>query len=188
MLTTSEILNEVKNIENYSYLELGLGNAINFDKIKCTDKVSVDLINAKATFSGLTDQFFEDNKRTFDIIFIDANHNYDFVLRDFNNSIKICNKIIICHDMIPFDVNYTKSQYCSDSYRILYYILKETNLKPIIWDEKDNMGMTIFIKPSEKLVIPDLYKYLSYQVFEKFIKRVKMYSKKEIIKYIEDNL
>jgi hypothetical protein len=92
---SSLIINNIDQIENYSYLELGVNDNINFYQIKCKDKFSVDM-NGQAMFTGTTDKFFEEfsKNKKFDIIFIDANHNYDYVLRDFNNSIDHASKWI----------------------------------------------------------------------------------------------
>jgi predicted O-methyltransferase YrrM len=54
-----------------------------------------------------SDDFFSQNKETFDVIFIDGLHYYDQVSRDFNNSLSCLNKngIIILHDMMPKEEN-----------------------------------------------------------------------------------
>lgn len=59
-----------------------------------------------------TDEFFEKNTETFDGIFIDASHDYDQVLRDSKNSIKILNSngIIVWHDVYNHDNSCPKCQ------------------------------------------------------------------------------
>ena len=59
-----------------------------------------------------------------DIIFIDADHNYTSVVKDFENSLKILNKlgIIFLHDTDPMIKKYVDPGYCGDSYKIIDYI------------------------------------------------------------------
>jgi hypothetical protein len=75
---SSEIINNLKNIQECSYLELGVRDNINFDKINAQTKMSVD-INGDAMFNGTTDEYFAsltpDTK--FNIVFIDACHDYE---------------------------------------------------------------------------------------------------------------
>ena len=50
-----------------------------------------------------SDDFFQDNKQNFDIIFIDGLHHYEQVKKDINNSLKFLNKngFILVHDCLP---------------------------------------------------------------------------------------
>lgn len=51
--------------------------------------------------NNFTDKFFKENTQNYDVIFIDADHSYDGVKKDFLNAIKILNKsgILIFHDI-----------------------------------------------------------------------------------------
>jgi len=177
---SSIIINQLTDIENYSYLELGVNDNLNFNEIKCKNKFSVDM-NGQAMFTGTTDEYFDSLpfSEKFDIIFIDANHDYDYVLRDFNNSIDHANKWILLHDMIPPDVRFTKRNRCSDSYRILYYMLKEEKFE--IYPMNTNYGLTLIRMPANKIHPAESYKSVSYNEFLKFIEEIHLYSTQEII-------
>lgn len=99
----------IEKIDAQSYLEIGIGDNKVFESIKCVNKVSVDpcisdgSIHIKPTFKMTSDEFFQQNKKTFDVIFIDGMHQADYVQRDINNSLSCLNDdgYIICHDMNP---------------------------------------------------------------------------------------
>jgi hypothetical protein len=188
--TTFEILQLVNNIEDYSYLELGVGDNINFSKMPCKDKTSVDVIPGLGNFTGTTDYFFEelDKDKIYDFIFIDANHCYDNVLRDFNNSIKHCKRFLFLHDLVPLNESYTNYKYCWDGYKILYYILKETQIKPLIWNEPLNMGLTTIQMPCKPINPPHIYRDITYKEFKDYIKTLKMFTKEEISYHINEIL
>lgn len=180
---SSVIINSLKNIEDYSYLELGVFKNKNFNEIKCKDKFSVD-VNGNAIFTGTTDDFFkqlEPNKR-FDIVFIDANHDYDFVLRDFNNSVKIANYWILIHDMIPPSMKHTQSKFCSDSYKLLYFMLESKMFS--VYPMNNNFGLTLIKMPACEIEPSESYKNISYDEFLNFMKNQKLYSDNEIIEIL----
>lgn len=179
---SGNIINLIKDIENKTYLELGIADNVNYQGIAAKVKHSVDL-NGRATFTGSTDDFFNniDPSLSFDIIFIDANHDYDFVLRDFNNSIKYCTQWVALHDMIPPTLFHTHTSQCSDSYKILYYIIKER--KDIIWFSlKDPIfvGLTFVKMPAKPLTPDDKYRDIPYEQFMEEIKNHKLYTKEEM--------
>lgn len=178
------VINHIPNIESYSYLELGIGNSINFNEIKCSKKFSVD-INGSAMFNGTTDEFFKqiDSDSKFDIIFIDANHDFEYVLRDFNNAIDHATKWIVLHDMIPPNQGYTSSSFCSDSFRILFHILRETSFT--VYPMNENFGLTLVKIPASKISILPYYETASFSEFETFIKTVKLYSREEMEKILK---
>ena len=106
MHSRTEIINYIiKKYNLKSYCELGTQvRSINFDKIECEDKFCVDIDpNAKADFTGSTDNFFKQLNRVYDCYFIDASHVYEDVQRDFENALKVLspNGWIVLHDCCP---------------------------------------------------------------------------------------
>lgn len=180
------IINNILEIEKYTYLELGVFRNENFRSINCKEKFSVD-INGNALFTGTTDEYFAslDNSKKFDIIFIDANHDYEYVLKDFNNSVDHANKWIILHDMVPPSLKYTSSKFCSDSFRLLTYFIKETNFE--IYTMDNNFGLTFIRMPATKINPPLEYQNISYYEFKEFINNVKLYNDDEMIKILRNN-
>jgi hypothetical protein len=95
-------------IERYgytSYLEIGQGKAEdNFDLVNCRIRVGVDPDSScNAPYRMTSDEFFEQNKDSFDLVFIDGLHQSDQVYADIINSLKYLNEngTILVHDCNP---------------------------------------------------------------------------------------
>tara|TARA_Y100000310_G_C20692937_1_gene823534 strand:+ start:1758 stop:2369 length:612 start_codon:yes stop_codon:yes gene_type:complete len=98
-------------IERYgyeSYLEVGMHRGKTFKCVECKNKTSVEPAGKKRggihpTHAMTSDEFFLQNKDTFDIVFIDGLHHADQFMRDVINSLKYLNEggIIFCHDINP---------------------------------------------------------------------------------------
>ena len=94
----------IDKIDAKNYLEIGLGGGENFKAIKCENKIGVDPnFKYENTLKITSDSFFEQNTKTFDVIFIDGLHWSEQVYRDIVNSAKVLSwyGYIICHDMNP---------------------------------------------------------------------------------------
>ncbi len=98
-----DLINQIILIKNFSsYLEIGCDDDHAFSQIKLEDKIGVDPISG-GNFRGTSDEFFLQNSRKFDCIFIDGLHEYDQVYMDVLNSLDNLNEngIILLHDCLP---------------------------------------------------------------------------------------
>jgi hypothetical protein len=103
MLERTELINQLIHKNNYeSYLEIGVGTNLNFNDVVCKEKMSVDP-NGFALFTGTSDEFFNQNKQTFDIVFVDGLHLAEQVVKDVSNSLPVLrqNGVIVIHDCYP---------------------------------------------------------------------------------------
>lgn len=177
-----EVINLINGIQEKSYLELGIADNFNFNNIACQKKFSVDT-NGRATFTTTTDDFFNrlNLSQKFDIIYIDANHNHDFVIRDFNNSIKHCNQWVVLHDLIPPTKMHTQERYCSDAYKVLYYMLIKSKLPIYTMLEPSFMGLTFVRMPPDGINLCEF----DYNISEKdFIYNIEY---EDFMSYINNN-
>ncbi len=93
-----------------NYLEIGCGSNSNFNSIPLQNeyKVGVDpdtSRNGGKILKQTSDEFFSQNKRVFDVIFIDGLHEYEQCQKDAINSLKFLDNggTILFHDLIPLD-------------------------------------------------------------------------------------
>ena len=116
------------------YLELGISEGFNIRHVAsvCPDCTGVDIkdISKFRDFKFhicTTDKFFETNKETFDVIFIDADHQFEQVKKDFINSLNVLNKfgIIFLHDTDPSKKEYLDPKLCGDSYKMIRWLRNE---------------------------------------------------------------
>ena len=98
-----EIIKKIISKEKYkSYLEIGCDNDENFSQIIIDHKIGVDPLKG-GTIRKTSDEFFKNNKKKFDIIFLDGLHTYEQTIKDIDNSLKFINDkgVIIIHDCLP---------------------------------------------------------------------------------------
>ena len=104
-MNRTKIINSIINKYQYkTYLEIGCAGNRNFKRIKLEDKIGVDPRRG-GTIRKTSDDFFKDNNKIFDIIFIDGLHHSDQVYRDIINSLNFLkiNGTIVVHDCNPVD-------------------------------------------------------------------------------------
>jgi len=113
--------------QTHTYLEIGIENGYTFSNTHFLHKVGVDPdpkcnnVDNGEIYKCTSDHFFNDinlldnssiisaenNKYSFDVIFIDGMHQCEYVLNDFNNSINVLTKdgTIFVDDCIPLNYN-----------------------------------------------------------------------------------
>lgn len=99
-----DMFNRVISQRGYTrYLEIGVSNGGTFYNIECQVKHGVDPNNKDMLYPITSDEFFENCNQTYDLVFIDGDHECNQVLRDIDNSIKHLspNGIIFIHDTKP---------------------------------------------------------------------------------------
>lgn len=85
-----------------AYLEIGCASNLSFNSMPIIDKTGVDPVeggNVRMT----SNDFFKNNNKLFDLIFIDGLHTYEQVHLDLVNAIKCLSLggAIVLHDMLP---------------------------------------------------------------------------------------
>jgi hypothetical protein len=99
-----ELFNNIISRRGYTrYLEIGVSNGGTFYNVNCQIKHGVDPHNKDMLYPMKSDEFFENCNHTYDLIFIDGDHECNQALRDIDNSIKHLsdNGIIFIHDTKP---------------------------------------------------------------------------------------
>jgi hypothetical protein len=135
-----------------SYLEIGLGNGANFKAIECQNKKGVDP-NVNTT----SDEFFQDNDGSYDLIFIDGLHHSDQVERDIINSWNCLNKggMILIHDINPHNEAMTivprqQTVWTGDVFKAWYGLI-ETYPKLKLEYVEDEFGLGLIKKSNHKI-------------------------------------
>jgi hypothetical protein len=124
-----DCLSHIQLATKRSYLELGYGTGDTFKNIHTLqNKFSVDIDKIEANFIGTTNDFFAQNNNKYDIVYIDACHEYSQVVKDFNNSVDVLveyeDAVIFMHDMFPDNEWQTSLNESGDAYKILLYFLE----------------------------------------------------------------
>lgn len=108
MLRTDIINALIRKYGYKTYLEIGIGDGVNYNSINCEYKENVDVVtdetNSDLVINKMTsDDFFKTNKKQFDIIFIDGLHTFEQTYIDIINALGVINDggIILAHDTLP---------------------------------------------------------------------------------------
>ena len=126
------------------YLELGLYHCDLFNRIipHAQTLIGVDINEEAGTFMvqsektsfvySTTDEFAESlraNPGIIDLLFIDANHSKDSVLKDFWNFFPFVasHGIILLHDTHPKNPTYSDAGYCGDAYLVAGELAKHAD-------------------------------------------------------------
>jgi predicted O-methyltransferase YrrM len=144
------------------YLEIGIQRGVNFDAIDVPYKIGVEPFprqNQKNVLTMLSDDFFkEDNKEYdgFDLVFIDGLHTYAQTRTDLYNALERLNDngIIVMHDALPHNLEYTSMDWCGTSYQAVMEAAQDTSLIVKTWDQ--DHGCAVIIKNPKAVSTDDV--------------------------------
>ncbi|MGH7275378.1 MAG: class I SAM-dependent methyltransferase [Nitrospiria bacterium] len=107
----AEIINAFPGIEGSRYLEIGVHECRTFAEVRACYRVGVDPDPKKIESRSIlcvtrSDVFFEVVGRKlgpFDVVYIDGDHTFEQVLRDWNNAVAVLSLggIIVVDDLLP---------------------------------------------------------------------------------------
>jgi SAM-dependent methyltransferase len=167
------IINAIINHVNATkYLEIGISDGFNFKHVNCSYKIGVDPdINSPAIYHLTSDDFFEKNKETFDVIFLDGLHHSDQLERDIYNSLKILNKngVILCHDMMPISYEqqrlpFVSGEWTGDVWKT-FVKFRQTHTDLTMFTLDTDMGIGIILRGQQELL--KITEEINYENFEK---------------------
>lgn len=101
-----------------------------------------------------TDQFFSHFNEKPDVIFIDADHKFESVQKDFANSIRVLNEggSIFLHDTDPENERLLDPQSCNDSYKIVDWIKENYPELTVMVIPADEPGLTIVRRTNDRRI------------------------------------
>lgn len=126
--------------------------------IKGVSEIYMTHFGKATAFCGTSDDFF---KHTSGIIppqigfaFIDGEHHYEFVKRDFENIYKLLvpNGVICLHDTYPYNEDLVLGDYCADSYKMRQELEKDPRVDCFTFTKTVacDVGLTMVRKKPER--------------------------------------
>ena len=155
-----DIINKIIKKKKFeSYLEIGCQSDVNFSKIIIKNKIGVDP-QSGGTHRMTSDDFFKQNKSTFDLIFIDGLHVYEQVLKDIENSLKVLNEngVILIHDCLPAKIWHqtipqTHSSWNGDVWKSI--VKSRTRIDIDTYTIEADQGLGLILKRENKDLLVD---------------------------------
>lgn len=160
------------------YLEIGCASDELFNSVPTLKKLGVDP-SSVGNVRKTSDDFFESNDTSFDVVFIDGLHTYEQVRRDVINSIKSLNKggWIALHDMLPRNwlehhvPIITQGAWTGDVWKIAFELVKTQGIEFKIL--KVDHGVGVIRVLDTKATLPDLKSDLLHQEFAYYFNNIK---------------
>lgn len=146
-----------------SYLEIGCHSDASFQPIQCARKTGVDPASG-GTHRMTSDTFFEQNKEQFDLVFIDGNHDQDFVFRDITNAVRALTPrgIVTLHDCWPPNEGYESLNLCGTGWRALACHRQSADLDVAVGDFDFGVGIILQRKNTDPVSLPNTLSDLRY--------------------------
>ena len=163
----------IKKKDYKKYLEIGCDKNQLFARVNIEDKIGVDPFSG-GNIRKTSDEFFFDNNKNFDLVFIDGLHSYKQVKKDILNSAKFLNTngIILVHDCLPDTMSKQavpryKMQWNGDVWKAIVDLRRDKNLEIFtleadhgiaIIQKKKNTSILKIKRNIDKLKFRDFYK------------------------------
>jgi len=155
----SEILNKIIDMKNFKdYLEIGCDQNELFEKVIIENKIGVDP-HSGGTHRMTSDFFFYENKKKFDLIFIDGLHSYKQVKKDIENSLNCVsnNGFILLHDCFPFSyydqaVPRAQRKWNGDVWKSIVEFRRRDDLSILVGAFDNGIGLIYKKKNKNKLI------------------------------------
>ena len=162
----------VKKNNYKNYLEIGCDKNQLFSKVNIDNKIGVDPVSG-GNVRKTSDDFFKENKSSFDIVFIDGLHTYEQVKKDILNSINclLDEGIILVHDCMPDSLGKQavpryKMQWNGDVWKAIVDLRQQENLEIYtceidqgigVISKKKNTSILKLDKPINKIKFKDYF-------------------------------
>lgn len=139
----------IQENEYTSYLEVGVDKNHTWNNIECDIKHGVDP-NKNCAYRMTSDDFFRQNKNTYDIIFIDGLHEHEQVSRDIYNAIEILepNGVVVVHDCNPRNEREQitprepgQNIWIGDGWKAFVELRQNPNLEMYVIDTNNGIGI-----------------------------------------------
>ena len=173
----------IQKFKNCEYLEIGCAGNACFSSIPLINKTGVDPENG-GNIKDTSDNFFKNNKKNFDVIFIDGLHQYEQCRKDIINSLKVLNEngLIFLHDMIPrswVEENVPRLQkvWSGDVWKVALELIKTKGVDFFIIMADHGVG--VIKKKERNIIYHDDYKNIKNLKFKDLL------NLSEKIKYVE---
>jgi hypothetical protein len=180
----TEIINRLISRYNYkNYLEIGVQYGHNFRDINLPRecKTGVDVKKQVLDFEYFldyettSDNFFKQNNKKYDIIFIDGDHSFEQSYIDVTNALNCLNPrgTIVCHDCYPTTEDLASSSFMGTVYKtILKLRMTKTNLRVFVVNTDCGCGIIQYCASREK---PPIKFDESLYIYKNFIANAKEY-------------
>jgi len=151
----------VKSQRAQTYLEIGVFKGSTFDMVKPLVKraIGVDIKNRltyPCEFYEMTsDEFFKQFHDKVDVIFIDGDHRFEQLKKDFENSLLLLNLggTILIHDTDPSTQERLVPTSCADSYKIINYIWTGHISLDVVTFPANQLGISVVRRDADRRVL-----------------------------------
>ena len=161
-----------------NYLEIGCDQDQLFSKVQIQNKIGVDPVSG-GNIRKTSDDFFKDNDKKFDIIFIDGLHTYEQVKKDILNSVHCLtqNGIILVHDCMPDSLSKQavprfRMIWNGDVWKAIVDLRQNENLEIFTCEMDQGIGI---IRKNKNSSVLNINKPINHLKFEDYFKNYKEY-------------